>query len=224
MVCAMGKARRKSTAPIPLGKAPAAKQLGKVSAKPIMFQEACELVANRLDVDDVDYAERRLCRELAKDTIEFGRDWFASQVEPEGADVTELWRHFGYSLVVDRNTNKATFKRPFVSGIDMGIEDVTAHKIRIAPAVIDALAPVSAVARAPKLKRKRRGRRSKYDIPRLKRTMREIAATVGQPQQLDGKGGIAEKLRDRLGDDAVPGRSRLYKIFESISQPKQSTN
>jgi hypothetical protein len=68
------------------------------------------------------------------------------------------------------------------------------------------------------------GRREDYDIPLIKRTMREIAAMPRQPQRLDGKDGIAEKLRDRLGDDAVPGRSRLYEIFESISQPKQSTN
>jgi hypothetical protein len=224
MVCAMGKARRKSTAPIPFVKAPAAKQLGKASAKPITFQEACERAAKRLDVDDVDYAERQLCQVLARPTMEFGRDWFASQVEPKGADVTELWQHFGYTLVVDRSMNKATFKRPFVSGIDMGFENVTAHKIRIAPAVIDALAPVSAVASVPKPKRRRKGRRQKYDAPRLKRTMREIAATAGQAQQLEGKGGIADKLRDRLGEDAVPGRSWLYKIFESIFPPKESSN
>jgi hypothetical protein len=51
----------------------------------IIFNDACEQVAKRLDVDDVDYAERWLCRKLMGAV--FGRDWFASQVEPEEGDI-----------------------------------------------------------------------------------------------------------------------------------------
>jgi hypothetical protein len=180
--------------------------MAKASTKPIMFQQACERVAKRLDVDDIDYAERRLCQELARDTIEFGRDWFASQVEPEGADVTGLWQHFGYTLVVDRNMNKATFTR--VGRLDL--EDITAQKIRIAPAVINALVPVARRSKST-------GQPREYDIPGLQQVAREIMMACGfSLKSLAGEGGLIEQVIARVGESAVPTRSRAVEIFEPI--------
>ena len=105
----------------------------------IIFREACELIAKRLDVDDVDAAQTLLCEELAEPENELGRDWSCSLVMPKGGDVTDLWRS---GPVVDRSKNKATFKRVFGGG-GLGFEDVTAHTIRVASTVVERVAPAA---------------------------------------------------------------------------------
>jgi hypothetical protein len=198
----MGKARRKSTARIPLSKAP-------------------ELAAKRLSVDDLDYAKIRLCEQLK--TAKFGRDWGMQAVHPPGTRVDDLWCDPSGAWAIDWENRRASMS----IGSGLGFERATVYGLWIAPAVVAALSSV--MTSASRHKRKQRGTRRLYDIPRLKRTMREIrrelmAATPGQPVHLDGKGGVAEKLRDRLGDDAVPERSRLYQIYALILPAKQSTN
>jgi hypothetical protein len=214
----MGKARRKSTALIPLGKAPAAKQPGKAPTKPIMYREACERAAKRLDVDDVDYAERRLCQLLLSPTIKFGRDWFASQVEPEGADVTELWRHFGYTLVVDRNRNKATFKRPVDSDGGLGLEDVTAYGIRVVPAVIEAW---NIAAPAPKRESKRRvGSPTVYDDAQVKQVEQAIADAFKEYGPSAAAKKVAGYVKDKLADK-TPRRTKLYGLIRDARENHQ---
>jgi hypothetical protein len=197
----MGRAPRKFTAPISLDK-------------------ALELAAKRLGVADLDYAKIRLREQLK--TAEYGRDWGAQAVHPPDTRVDDLWSDPSGAWAVDWRKARASMLIVPKAASGLCFERAIIYGLWITPAIIAALAP--AVAIAPKPKRRHRGRREDYDIPLIKRTMREIAAMPRQPQRLDGKDGIAEKLRDRLGDDAVPGRSRLYEIFESISQPKQSTN
>jgi hypothetical protein len=197
----MAKARHKSTAPI-------------------LLVKVLKLAAKRLGVDDFDYAEIRLREQLK--TAKYGRDWGAQAVHPPDTRVDDLWSDPSGAWAVDWGKARASMLIVPKAAGGLCFERAIVYGLWITPAIIAALAP--AVAIAPKPKRRQRGRREDYDIPLIKRTMRKIVAMPGQLQRLDGKRGIAEKLRDRLGDDAVPGRSRLYEIFESISQPKQSTD
>jgi hypothetical protein len=190
------------------------------SNKPVLFRRACELVAKRLDVDDIDYAERRLCEELARPMIKFGRDWFASQVEPTGADITELWRYFGYDLVVDRNMNKATFKRVVAAGVDWAIEDVTAYNIKIAPAVIDALVPV---ARRGKSTGRPRIFKHAYLQGIARKVLKECGAVL---ESFEGEGGLIDQVRARVAkpsdmpESSSQAREILLPVWNEFKNPR----
>jgi hypothetical protein len=189
MGATMGKARRKPTAPIP-------------------YFKALELAAKRLGVDDLDYAEKRL-RERLK-TAEFGRDWFAQAIDPPDANLNGFWQR---SLTIDREKNKASFKRASCVGEvgepspAFGFEDVTAYGISIAPAVIDTLALDE--GRSP-------GRPSEYDEALIEKTAREYIDTHGLPKGVEGDGGLLEKVTDIVGPNYMPGRTRAIEILAPI--------
>jgi hypothetical protein len=199
-----------------------AKASGKSSAR-LPLTEARERAAKRLGIDDLDYAKKQLHERLK--TAKFGRDWGALDVRPAGIRFDDLWQDSYW--VKDWQTARAS--KPIVAPIvadgsaEICFEQATVYGIWIAPAIVASLPP--AVAGAPKPKRKRRGSPETYDIPLIKRAMRQlIGKRPREAVRLDGKGGLFERLRDLLGDDAVPGRARLYKISESVFQEKQSTN
>lgn len=210
----MGKARRKSKTTAAAHK----------SRAPIPLSEARQRAAKQLGIPDLVYAEKRLCEILAQSV--YGQDWGALHVDPH-VPIADLWTgpwRAGLpvsSWTVEWDASRVSQLRLAPVGIDVAGERGCAYGIWIAPAVIERPEAVSAVVAAPKPKRKRRGPREKHDIPRIKRTMREL--TRGHRLPLEGEGGIAEKLRDRLGEDALPERSRLYQIYESIFPPKRST-
>jgi hypothetical protein len=195
-----------------------AKASGKSSAR-LPLAKARERAVKRLGIADLDYAEKQLDERLK--TAKFGRDWGALDVRPAGIRFDDLWQDSYW--VKDWQTARAS--KPIVAdgSAEICFERATVYGIWIAPAVIASLRPV--VADAPKPKRKRRGSPEKYDIRKIKRTMRQlIGKRPREAVNLGGKGGVFDQLRDQLGDDNVPGQARLYEISESVFQEMQSTN
>ena len=194
-----------------------AKASGKSSAR-LPPAKARERAAKRLGINDRDYAEKQLHERLK--TAEFGRDWGALGVRPAGIRFDDLWQNSYW--VIDWQTARASKRIVADSSAGICFEQAAVYGIWVAPAVVASL-PV--VASAPKPKRKRPGSPEKYDIPLIKRTMRQLVGTTPREAvRLDGKGGMFEQLGDRLDDAAVPSRTRLYEIFELVFPAKQSTN
>jgi hypothetical protein len=180
-----------------------------------MLAEARKQAAKRLGVDDLDYAEKRLCEQLR--TAEFGRDWFAQAIDPPGADLNGFWQ---YWLAIDREKNNASFKRPFRVGEvgepspGFGFEDVTAYGISIAPTVIDALAPSAPAPRSKPI-----GRPSKFRS-RLEKAARAYVKRYGCPDNLEGEGSLYEKMCDQFAD--MPTRSWALEILKPIYDEAQA--
>jgi hypothetical protein len=106
----MARARRKSTAPIPLVK-------------------ALTLAAKRLGVNDLDYAKKRLHQQLAKSS--YGRDWFAQAIDPPDADISRLWARALTLIDWEKARGKDRGKNVDVYGITIAPAVIAA----LAPAV-----------------------------------------------------------------------------------------
>jgi hypothetical protein len=193
MVCAMGKARRKSTAPIPLSKAP-------------------ELAAKRLGVNDLDYAKIRL-RERLK-TAEYGRDWGAQAMHPPDARVDALWSDPLGGWEIRWEQGRAERCVLVASGIDVASERQYAVGLWIAPAVIDALAPA-----APK--GKSTGAPPWVNVALIEKTARNYIKKHGCPDNLTGEGGLIEKVGFELPEKAMPSKTRAWEILKSIFDSAQ---
>jgi hypothetical protein len=161
-----------------------------------------------LGVDDLDYADRRLCRELQN--RRFGQDWHAVP-EPPDSNLSEMWGYLDYTLKVDREHNRATF-------LDHLLRPATAYGISVAPAVIEALAPPAAPA--PKGKPGHEvGAPPIYDITQVEQAVVTAFKKFG-PSASAKK--VSGNVRDIL-KEKTPGRTQLYDIIRGVREqlPKQ---
>jgi hypothetical protein len=193
MAHTMGKARRKSTAPVPLDK-------------------ALKQAAKRLGIADLNYAKIRLCEQLK--TAEFGRDWGVQAVHPPNLNVVSLWRDSVWWKV---NWEERRAEQLAISLIRQNRGDppriVSAGRFAIglwvAPAVIESLASAVSKGKSP-------GPPSKYNDAWLAKQAWKYINKHGHPNNVEGEGGLIEKVTDIVGANRMPGRTRSIEILAPI--------
>jgi hypothetical protein len=182
------------------------------STAPVSLSKALKLATKRLGITDPDYAEKRLGESLK--TAELGRGWFLQVVDPPDARFDDLWCDPNYTIDWERS-QASTWILIKASGGDTGFERATAYGISIAPAIIAALMPVTAKPKPPV-------RISKYRR-RLERAARRIIGRDGRPDNLQGEGGLLEKVTLEIGEENMPtAESWTVEILKPIHDEGRS--